>query len=74
MYLNITVYIGSTFADLIARLTKGQRQYRPKLPKVEDDTPPEAVKLVEECWVDDPSTRPTFEMIIKMIQSINKDE
>ena len=62
-------------AEVISRLIKvGRHPHRPDLPKVEDDTPVEATTLVTDCWLEDPTTRPTFDKVIKMIQSINKDQ
>ena len=47
-------------------------KYRPTLPKMDGDTPPEAVKLVEACWAEDSLSRPTFEMLKEMVRGLNK--
>ena len=58
----------------ILKLTKtGPERYRATLPKMDGDTPPEAVTLVEACWAEDPLSRPTFEMLKEMVRGLNKD-
>ena len=46
--------------------------YRPVMPSIEDDTNPEIVKLIEECWEENPADRPDPETIKKRLRVINK--
>ena len=59
-------------SEIISELIKGgPSPFRLTLPKVDNDTPPEAVKLIEVCWNEEPSKRPTFEQIGNIAQEIN---
>ena len=43
-----------------------QQQKRPPLP---EETPQELVFIVQSCWVEDPSMRPSFSQIIRMLET-----
>ena len=58
--------------EIISKLIRGGPEpFRLSLPKVDDDIPPEAVKLIEVCWNEEPSNRPTFERIGNIAREIN---
>lgn len=69
--LSVIVYpiTGLLIADLNLLFCcsgKSMQQMRPPLP---EDTPPELVFIVQSCWVEDPSTRPSFSQIIRMLNA-----
>ena len=43
-----------------------QQQKRPPLP---EETPQELMFIVQSCWVEDPSMRPSFSQIIRMLET-----
>ncbi|THU54451.1 hypothetical protein C4D60_Mb10t25220 [Musa balbisiana] len=53
-------------SNLQAAYAAAFKQMRPPLP---EDTPPELVFIVQSCWVEDPSTRPSFSQIIRMLNA-----
>ena len=60
---------------IISKLVRGGPQtFRPPLPKVDGDTPPEAVRLIEVCWKENPTERPTFEQLGKIMREINQNK
>ena len=48
--------------------------FRPKLPSVDSDIPPDAVRLVSLSWQEDPFKRPSFEELIEMNNNLNQRE
>lgn len=42
---------------------------RPDKSLISSDTPQALIKLMEQCWDDDPNNRPTFEQIIDYLKS-----
>ena len=51
----------------------GDDPYRPQPPKDAEDSPPEAVQLMYDCWIEDPGARPDFGIIKKKLRSLNSD-
>lgn len=47
-------------------LLKISQEYRPKIPP---QTPSSYKNLIESCWAEDPSKRPTFEEILKLLKT-----
>ena len=67
------VYYFNCFAEIIMQLSaEDSGPFRPKLPAVGSDIPPDAVKLVSLSWQEDPSKRPSFEELIKMNNDLNQ--
>ena len=54
--------------------TIGSNPFRPKLPTLDSDIPPDVVKLVTLSWQEDPSKRPSFEELIEMNNKLNQRE
>ena len=52
--------------------TEGSCPFRPELPAVGSDIPPDAVRLVTLSWQEDPSKRPSFEELIKLNNDLNQ--
>ena len=74
LHRNISTHL-LVLSEIISKLIRGGPEpFRLTLPKVDDDTPPDAVKLIEVCWNEEPSNRPTFEQIGKISQEINGNE
>ena len=62
-------------SEIIMQLsTKGFNPFRPKLPTLDSDIPPDAVRLVTLSWQEDPSKRPSFEELIEMNNNLNQRE
>lgn len=53
-------------SNLQAAYAAAFKQVRPPFP---EDVPPELVFIVQSCWVEDPSSRPSFSQIIRMLNS-----
>ena len=62
-------------SEIVMQLTTvGSNPFRPKLPSVDSDIPPDAVRLVTLSWQEDRSKRPSFEELIKMNNNLNQRE
>ena len=69
-------FFGSTFYEIMMNVTKGHR------PEIKDDLPNCFKKLIQDCWSQDPSKRPSFDDILKKLrndkefisENVNKDE
>ncbi len=56
--------------DIIDKVkSQGMKPYRPAIPHL--SVPEEWVKLMSECWAEDPSSRPTFSQILRTIFRLN---
>ncbi|GJM97042.1 hypothetical protein PR202_ga13937 [Eleusine coracana subsp. coracana] len=58
--------VSSEYTDVSHILLFIQQQKRPAFP---EDTPQELVFIVQSCWVEDPSMRPGFSQIIRMLET-----
>ena len=54
--------------------TIGSNQFRPTLPSLDSDIPPDVVTLVTLSWQEDPLKRPSFEELIEMNNNLNQRE
>ncbi len=61
-------YEGYRAADLIDLVTSGRRL---PIPKAETGTPPAFAKLIEECWAQDESKRPTMQDVLDRLTSLH---
>jgi len=47
--------------------------YRPKLPEEESEgVHPDMLTLMKQCWAEEPTERPLFDEIAKILKKINK--
>ncbi|GJN22887.1 hypothetical protein PR202_gb10492 [Eleusine coracana subsp. coracana] len=59
-------WMAPEYTDVSHILLFIQQQKRPAFP---EDTPQELVFIVQSCWVEDPSMRPSFSQIIRMLET-----
>jgi len=47
--------------------------YRPQLPQQDSDSVhPGIITLMKQCWAEEPSDRPSFDEIARILKSVNK--
>ncbi|KAJ3680943.1 hypothetical protein LUZ60_015432 [Juncus effusus] len=53
-------------SNLQAAYAAAFKQMRPALPS---ETPPDLTFIIQSCWVEDPNTRPSFNQIVRMLET-----
>ena len=61
--------------DVVNKVKKSTSPpYRPVLPEAPEDSHPVIITLMTECWVEDPTQRPSFSDCIRKIKSLNRGQ